>query len=891
VGPLEGAIALWITGQIASPSTLPEPRGSQVRVDAKEVENDGGERTYTARGDVVLRMEDLVLRADEMVYDEAEGTATAKGNVRLVQDLITAYGDEVTVDLATMAADVKSGLFQEKRRTTFRQLSLLKTADELKKTGSNMLTLSGTHLRRIGPRHYLVDHLAFTPCDCNPDNFNWRIKSYQGDVESGERAILYWPVVYLKNIPLAGEVPVLPLPILYLPMSERRSGLLLPEVKWGPPNSFSIDQPLFLTLGRSRDLTITPGYYWGSDSENPKDPLHPPGPFGIQGPRLRAEYRYVLKDGSPLSPNLFRLGGIYDLKHERDPVNPGLFDPDYRRGMRWEAAWYHNENLGKGYYTSVNASVLSDGYYIKDLSADIFQTAFGYLRSTAFLAHRSDDEYAAVDVTLRQDMNWGYNLVGPNYQLYTFNDPNDPTNPNNGKVVRAGRVRGPSTMQRFPALTFALPERSVLGPVNAGLRVEYARIAPLVGLTGDEGTKGTFDPNNPDLDGSQGNGRFDPGDPYDPLRPGEREARDRLDIQPRLSASLKLGDALRLMPYLAAREDLYLGEVTGRTAQRGYVYGGTVLETELGRAYRLSSSTLWHSIVPSVEIRYLPYISGGPLGRSYDEVDVAVPAPPINPPNYPSRPVPSDSLSLPSYQSSVAYAAGLPTRSLLQTVVQIRQKLDIQESGRVRELAWLDLGQGIDLLAERPGDSFLRVGTTQGSLNAFLLARYDPKNRRITQLATGVGANDGRGNAASIRYENLILGGSDALRRGLDELVASPNGYVCPTVFGSSTGPPCPNRAQQITLDATATLFGIQLSYLGVAQPQLYDRDQNYVPSPPSSVIQGIKRSILYQRLGLSYGPACDCWRIGISALFQRGSSAPSFNFIFTITGFGSFGH
>src|SRR5439155_8472811 len=129
----------------------------------------------------------------------------------------------------------------------------------------------------------------------------------------------------------------------------------------------------------------------------------------------------------------------------------------------------------------------------------------------------------------------------------------------------------------------------IAGPINGSLRVEVTRLAPLVGLSGDEGRDKYFTL-TPDPDGSQGDRVW---------QPGEKEARDRVDLFPRASATFALGRFAAVAPYAAWREDLYFGEASGTAAERGYPVAGLHHGSRLvsgGERYR-------HVLEPSIELR------------------------------------------------------------------------------------------------------------------------------------------------------------------------------------------------------------------------------------------------------------------------------------------------
>ena len=86
-------------------------------------------------------------------------------------------------------------------------------------------------------------------------------------------------------------------------------------------------------------------------------------------------------------------------------------------------------------------------------------------------------------------------------------------------------------------------------------------------------------------------------------QPGEREARLRLDLVPRLSGSWGVGDWLRIRPSVWIRQDLYFGEVTHTTDQRGYAVGDILVSSEISRTF---ANGLRHAIQPSLQYREIP---------------------------------------------------------------------------------------------------------------------------------------------------------------------------------------------------------------------------------------------------------------------------------------------
>jgi len=765
-------------------------------------------KVVVARGHVALRSRGVTLWADEVTYDQVNQYATAVGNVMMVRGLTAAFGDRIEVDLSSDQAIVERGLVIQKRGVPPEQLLTAKTPDQLLRMGQTSLALTGRKVTRVNDRRFLVDGLSFTPCDCDPARPSWRIDSTHADLTESERANLSVPIIYVHS------VPVFILPWISLPLNDRATGLLPIRPTSTSLNGWTIDQPVFITLGDSYDLTLTPGYYFGNNGVDQfGNPILP----GVKGPRLQSEFRYL---PSATTSGRASFGVIDDRKPLRDPISgtlPTFTDPVTQetvavkkpRGLRWDASLQHAQDLGAGWADRVDAFAVSDGNYIRDLQSDIIARSEGYLRSTGVLFHRDADSYAGIDVALRQDIRWGYRLFGDDHT------PDGTVQP------------GPNTLQRLPGIVYDIPERPLFGPTVGGLRLEYTRIAPLHGLT----SFAYFSPSP---------------DPSMSIMSGEREARDRIDFRPRISAGFGVARFVRFTPYLSFREDLYLGEVSGKFVHRGYPVLGVSTETELARAFTFKDGgALRHAITPSVEIRYVPPVLGHAWPMPYDEVDLAV-----------------------------------PSEGLFQAVAQVSQKFALRKGQVTTELLRFDLGQDFDFRKQRAGDTFARSTFTYGLLSASALLRYDIPGGRLTQLVTNVNAYPTSWLSLYAAYQNLSIDGPEHFRRGIDALVGSPlpPDFVEAEQANNLTG--SNGRAQQ--LDAG---FGVRLKFgLGIRYAALVK---------PVAFPDGVRWSAEQQTLAVSYSPSCDCWRIEVAARIPRIQNEfpkPDFFFTLVVYRFGGFG-
>ncbi|RKH58588.1 LPS-assembly protein LptD [Corallococcus aberystwythensis] len=890
------ALTLWVAAQIPLATQVELPTGETVELAADYVvyEND----VLTARGHCELRSGPNVLRADEVTYSEATQVATATGNVMFVSGLMAAVADDVRVDLRSNEASVKGGLFMQKKGVTPEALQAAKTPDELRKLGETPVLMSGTRIRRTGETAFSVDGLAFTPCQCGPGEPSWRVEAKEANVKMGERAILTWPVVYVRS------VPVFALPWLYLPLAERRSGLLIPRPSNSGLNGFGLDVPVFVTLGESYDLTFTPGIYTGGgDISNPRflqedgvTPIREPRTNGVKGPRLLTEFRYVPSDRTR---GRATLGFLYDLRPRLNPTNYDFLrvvdrsNPDAptytqeiideKRGLRGEASWQHTQDLGDGWRDRVDAYFVSDGFYTRDLTADLLVQNNNYLRSTAVVYQRRDDRYLGLDVSLRQDLRYPFRFFQTN-----------PV-PAAGSLTGEGfNPHGPTTFQRLPGLTLDLPQRPLFGGrVMGGMQVEYSRLAPLrSGGFADDGSDGLFSL-NPHTWRPEGTALYGEALPFDTLEgngrldPTEREGRDRVALTPRLSMSYGLGTWGRLTPSVALRQDVSVGEVSGRTAARGYALADLMLDSQLARTFTDGDTLYRHTLAPSVNLRYVP----GGWGHGLTA---------LNGSGTGSGTVP---LIYDEWDSAVPLQSDGSVRGFLHAVVAVDQTLRVRKGPSTREPLRLRIGQGFDLSRIAPvagrdtlqgsvvRDTFARLSASAGVLTAGALVRMDPTTRDITQLSADFTIDNGKGNALYARYDDLLAvkqlsidrgldplaQGPDFVRRGMDMLVGDAPRPLPP--HSDQVDPSPTERAQALTAGTRIKLgFGLGLRYEALVQP-LY-KDSITQESQP----------LAQQTFGVSYGPACDCWRIEGVVILRRNQSPEFAGVNLSVAGFGSFG-
>ena len=184
-------------------------------------------------------------------------------------------------------------------------------------------------MERVDKGHLKVQGLDFTPCDCNPLDPHWSIKATAADVYPGDRAWLFLPVIYVYG------VPILPLPVLDVPLKPQKTGLLVTTPAHSAQNGWQVTQPVYFALAPNWDLTVSPGYTWGSGVP----PVPNAAVLGVKGPSLDTEVRWVASRETRGDIELFLLDDRLPIRDSRalsyyaqTPGSPQVTSTD--RGLR-----------------------------------------------------------------------------------------------------------------------------------------------------------------------------------------------------------------------------------------------------------------------------------------------------------------------------------------------------------------------------------------------------------------------------------------------------------------------------------------------------------------------------------------------------------------------------
>ena len=331
---------------------LPElGRDDVVELDADRLRYDRGSRKAIAEGEVRLCVRDIEMRADELVLDMRQGFAAASGNVVIVQGSSRLLASSLYLELDKDYAAARHVLIELEDARTGR-LSLSLRAERMERKTANLL---------------VVDRFSFTTCDCPEDSpSSWSFGARSAKVVPDRGAWLYGTTFRIR------ERPVFLLPVFYLPLGERRSGLLSPSLGYSGSNGLYVAQPLYLALGRSYDLTLTAGWYQGREGR-----AFDSRP-GVRGPEQSLELRWA---PARRTRGMLIATHLFDLNSDEIGVNGS------RRGSRLTFRASHTSRFdgggfghpGHGLHSSVN--LLTDAALAGDLQPTLEQAQRGYVRS------------------------------------------------------------------------------------------------------------------------------------------------------------------------------------------------------------------------------------------------------------------------------------------------------------------------------------------------------------------------------------------------------------------------------------------------------------------------------------------------------------------------------
>ncbi|MFM6854166.1 MAG: LPS-assembly protein LptD, partial [Sphingopyxis sp.] len=233
------ATAPTLAARVESLPTLAP--GDIIQFAADAVRYDNVADVLSANGHVELNRDGWILRADAVEWNRKTGQVSANGNVAMTGP----QGDTVFGDAIELSDSLRDGMID----------NLLVVFDG----GARMAAQRGT---RLDNGDLTLDYAAYTPCAVEnaqgcPISPSWQVRAVRVRYDRAHDRIRYDGA----RIELFG-LPLVPLPGLSHPASGRAgSGFLVPDFRLDRVNGAEFALPYYLSMGPSRDLTLTPHIY------------------------------------------------------------------------------------------------------------------------------------------------------------------------------------------------------------------------------------------------------------------------------------------------------------------------------------------------------------------------------------------------------------------------------------------------------------------------------------------------------------------------------------------------------------------------------------------------------------------------------------------------------
>ncbi|ESQ78853.1 LPS-assembly protein LptD [Asticcacaulis sp. YBE204] len=192
-----------------------------------------------ARGNVEMRWEGRLIRADQIWYDQATGKTIATGNTRTINpDGSIQYADRLEIDNGEAAG----------------------TGDRIASIDVEGTKLFANKVERLDENTSRLSEVIFTPCELCVKNDvtqppTWHIEASSITQDKAHRVVIYRNAVFK-----ARGIPVFYLPVLWHadPSAKRASGFLMPRFGYSQRRGLSIETPYLWAVSPYTDIIVSP---------------------------------------------------------------------------------------------------------------------------------------------------------------------------------------------------------------------------------------------------------------------------------------------------------------------------------------------------------------------------------------------------------------------------------------------------------------------------------------------------------------------------------------------------------------------------------------------------------------------------------------------------------
>lgn len=516
---------------------------------------DNRKKVFVAEGGVEITRGALVVHADKAVMYEEEDVLEAEGNVSLFDGTNVVFAQRTRVQDRGLVGSLVRGTIMVKKTPDAKTLARLSDPECARRAGRNRLHLEGDRIERTAEKHYKLFDSVFTPCDCGDEPPSWKLRTIRAWVDMDEQATMLMPIVY------ADDIPVMVLPALMLPVGERRSGFLFPRFGFTGRDGAQLQNSLYLTLGRSADLTAEANFIQERGMK-----------WGLEGRWAPSHTAWGRFYGS----------FINDTK-------------DFYERSRWLVQQSHFSKPADRLYVTDRVHLVSDNTYPSDFMFDIWEREAEYLKSDVNVVRTFDDTVLGAGAAYYQDMKRGGHDLFDRF--------------------------GARTVQQLPYSSFGLalkemPEIPVAFSVEAGYVHYYDPVRAYADYGDDRTGYNDFGYSRPDR--GEFNHKYEPGEPV--RRAHRLTLYPTLSVPLNLASVARWNNSFSLRHSFYQSP---VSEDLSRNTGYGVLKSG--IETEVSRVFTVNLpdvARLRHSVVPGAEYRWIPYSYRDGVHRvEIDEID------------------------------------------------------------------------------------------------------------------------------------------------------------------------------------------------------------------------------------------------------------------------------
>jgi LPS-assembly protein len=292
--------------------------------------------------------------ADKLSSENSGNTIEASGNVEIKRDLTILKAEEVRINRGTQDIDAKGkaslsepGL--EVKSADSIQFNLEKETGEIQNGDlfleEGHISMMGRRLQKLEGQSYHIDDGFFTTCLCEPGSRPpWKVSADEMTLDLDGLGIVRNAYLYVLDVPVAY------FPYAFLPLrKERQTGFLIPKIGQSGQDGFRFQSPFFWAISKSTDATVA------FDVETKAR-------AGLWG-----QFRTIIERDADVQLNAAYFNEVWRKNANSDIVDPTTADQNIPKN-RWSIIGSHRYTTATDWLTYSDFAAYGDGLFARELS-------------------------------------------------------------------------------------------------------------------------------------------------------------------------------------------------------------------------------------------------------------------------------------------------------------------------------------------------------------------------------------------------------------------------------------------------------------------------------------------------------------------------------------------